>query len=132
MKKLAIVALSLILIWPASSLAAGTARSIRYGLTAAGSGGNLAPIQGSASQTLAVKTGGILGTVLAFLGIIFLGLMIAGGLLWMTSGGSVGTKDKPGNTTKARALITAGVIGMFIVLSAYAIATYVSNNLIAK
>jgi hypothetical protein len=126
MKKLAIVALSLILIWPASSLAAGTARSIRYGLTAAGSGGNLAPIQGSASQTLAVKTGGILGTVLAFLGIIFLGLMIAGGLIWMTAAGN----EK--KLATARSLMVAAAVGLFIVLSAYAIATYVSANLIAK
>lgn len=52
---------------------------------------------------------------LYFLGVIFLILTIYGGFLWMTSRGN----EK--QTDKAREVLTASIIGLIIIISAYAI-----------
>ena len=53
------------------------------------------------------------------LGMIFLILMLYGGYLWMTAAG------KEERVTKAKNLITAAIIGVIIVVSAYAISYFV-------
>ncbi len=61
----------------------------------------------------------IISIALSFLGVIFVVLAIYGGYMWMTS---------QGNTTKlttARELLTAAVIGLIIVVAAYAITFFV-------
>jgi len=58
--------------------------------------------------------GRIVGAALAFLGIIFFVLIIMGGYMWMTSMGN------EQSTTKAKDILLAAVIGLFIVLIAYA------------
>ena len=93
-----------------------------HGLTAAagnaiGSGGLLR------TETVSVLLGKYTGAILAFIGTIFFLLMIYGGILWMTSNGD----DK--SVTKAKNLIIAAVVGMLIVLSAYAITAFVGNTL---
>jgi len=60
---------------------------------------------------------------LSFLGAIFLILMIYGGVLWMTAAGN----DQ--QIGKARTLIVAAIIGLLIVLSAYAITSYLADNI---
>lgn len=76
-------------------------------------------------------TSDLLGTVtsiirvaLGFLGVIAVVIILLGGFKWMTSQGD------PGKTGEAKKLIFAGLIGLVIVLSAYAIATFVINNII--
>jgi hypothetical protein len=96
-----------------------------YGLGTAGSEAGLKSPGGSASTALAGEAGRIIGTILAFLGVIFLVLMIAGGILWMTAGGN------DAKVQRARSLLIAAIIGLIIVLSAYAITTFVANNLLA-
>lgn len=59
--------------------------------------------------------GSIIQVALSFLGVIFLILMIYGGFLWMTA------KGNEEQVTKAKNLITAAIIGLIIVISAYAI-----------
>ena len=59
--------------------------------------------------------GEIIAVVLSFLGVVFLILMIYGGFLWMTAGGSEQRVEK------AKKLITAAIIGLIVVVSAYAI-----------
>ena len=59
--------------------------------------------------------GEIIAVVLSFLGVVFLILMIYGGFLWMTAGGSEQQVEK------AKKLITAAIIGLIVVVSAYAI-----------
>ena len=109
---------SLILAWP---VFAGD-----YGLTGANSVAHLPVGKGkTATESIAIGAGDILGAVLAFLGILFLGLMIYGGVLWMT----VPSNEKGVN--KAKGIITAAVIGLIIVLSAYAITAYL-GDVIAK
>ena len=102
--------------------------SDRYGLDTAGrTAGSLPAGQGgTASQSLAIEIGRIAGAALAFLGTIFLVLMIAGGIMWMTAGGSEERVKTAGK------LIIAAIIGLIIVLGAYAITTFVAENVLAK
>ncbi len=76
-------------------------------------------------------SGGLVGTIgsiiklaMGFLGIIAVIIILLGGFKWMTSGGN----DE--KVKKAKALIFQGIIGLVIVLSAYAIATFVISNII--
>ncbi len=67
--------------------------------------------------------GNIIKAALSFLGVIFLILMIYGGFLWMTA------KGNEEEVTKAKNLINAAIIGLIIVVSAYAISYFVIKNL---
>lgn len=87
---------------------------------------NTAGIPTETSETsLPARIGNIISYVLGFVGVIFLILMIAGGLMWMTAGGNEQRVEK------AKSLITNAVIGMIIVFSAYAITYFVTNTLLA-
>ena len=57
--------------------------------------------------------------VLSLVGIIFLVLTIYGGILWMTAGGKEEQVKKAGN------IITRAVIGLVIVVLAYAITYFI-------
>lgn len=67
--------------------------------------------------------GRIIGAVLAFTGTLFFVLMIYGGLLWMLARGNEQQVEK------AKNLITAAVIGLVIILSAYAITAHIGGAL---
>lgn len=67
----------------------------------------------------------VLNVLLGFLGIIAVIIILLGGFKWMTAGGS---EDKIG---EAKKLIGAGIVGLVIILAAYAIATYVINTISA-
>ena len=69
------------------------------------------------------KITSIIGTILSFVGVAFLILMIYGGILWMTSQGN-DTQIK-----KAKGILINGVIGLIIVILAYAITAYIGNTL---
>ncbi len=73
--------------------------------------------------TISGIAGKLIGAVLAFIGVLFFGLMIYGGILWMTARGN------EEQVTKAKDLITAAVIGLIIVLSAYAITSFIGSTL---
>ncbi len=64
----------------------------------------------------------IINVVLGFLGIVAIIIIVVGGFKWMTCGGS---EEK---TTEARGLIVAGIIGLAIILAAYAIANFVISQ----
>ena len=72
---------------------------------------------------LTTKAGDIIGIVLSFVGVFFFILVIIGGIQWMTAGGS----DEKVN--KAKTLITNALIGLIIVLSAYAITNFIGSRL---
>lgn len=61
--------------------------------------------------------------VLAFLGVVAVVVIIIGGFMWMTAGGN---EEKVG---KAKKVLIQGLIGLVIVLLAFAIATFVINQL---
>lgn len=66
----------------------------------------------------------IINVALGLLGIVAVVIIVAGGFLWMTSGGS---EEKVGT---AKNMIFAGIIGLAIILSAYAIAQFVISQLV--
>ncbi len=67
--------------------------------------------------------GKILGSVLGFTGTIFFVLVIIAGLMWMTSAGN---EDR---VKRAKQILIAAVIGLIIVMSAYAITSFIGTNL---
>lgn len=67
--------------------------------------------------------GTVVRTLLSLLGVIFMGLLVYGGYLWMTDRGN---EDM---VRRAKKLISAAVIGLVIVLSAFAISIFVFENL---
>jgi hypothetical protein len=72
-----------------------------------------------------LKIGGnAVNIALSFVGVLFLIVMIAGGFIWMTAAGN---EDRVKTAIK---LIVAGVIGLLIVVSAYAITSFVGGNFI--
>jgi len=73
---------------------------------------------------LSTRVGSIIGVVLSFVGVVFLLLMIFAGLTWMTAAGN---QEK---VTKAKDLMINAVIGLIIVMAAYAITAFVGNRLI--
>ncbi len=68
--------------------------------------------------------GKVVGAGLAFIGVLFFILMIYGGLIWMMARGN------EQDVTKAKELIQAAVIGLIIVLAAYAITAYIGDVLV--
>ncbi len=73
------------------------------------------------------SVGSVIATVitafLSLLGIIFVILILVGGYHWMTAGGNEEKVEKAKNT------ISRAVIGLIIVVSAYAITYFVFSNL---
>lgn len=66
----------------------------------------------------------IIKYALSFLGLIFLILTLYGGFLWMIAGGN---EEK---ITQSKSIVTNGIIGLLIILSAYAITYFVLENII--
>lgn len=76
--------------------------------------------QGDLNDTI----GAIIRAALGFLGVIAVVIVLFGGFKWMTAGGN---EEKVG---EAKKLIFAGIIGLAIILSAYAIASFVIGKLV--
>lgn len=74
-------------------------------------------------NSLQATVTGVINVALSLLGIIAVVIILIGGFKWMTAGGS---EDK---VAEARKLIFAGIIGLAIIMSAWAIAKFVINNL---
>lgn len=68
--------------------------------------------------------GTIIGTALSMISVIFFILMVYGGFLWMTAHGD------DGQVSKAQDTITAAVIGIVVILAAYAITTFVTTSVV--
>ena len=82
-----------------------------------------ASFAGFSSQDIKTTIENIVRIIVGFLGIITIIIILAGGFKWMTSGGS---EDK---ISEAKKLISAGVVGLVVVLAAYAISSFVINSL---
>jgi hypothetical protein len=65
----------------------------------------------------------VIKTALSFLGVIFLILMIYGGYLWMTASGNEQQVEK------AKGMIKNALIGLIIVIAAYALSYFVISKL---
>lgn len=78
-----------------------------------------------ANTDLAIVIGRILNGFLSLLGIVFVVLVIYGGILWMTSRGNQET------VKKAQATITGAAVGFMLVMGAYAISDFVINAVVS-
>ena len=66
----------------------------------------------------------IVQILLGFLGIIAIIIILYGGFVWLISAGN---EEK---VSQAKAIITAGIIGLIIIFVSYALATFVITQLI--
>jgi hypothetical protein len=101
-------------------LASKAALDTTLGLSA----GNVGSATGLGTRDIRQTIGSIINVALSLLGIIVLVIIIYGGFLWMTAGGN---DEKVG---EAKKWIFGGIIGLVIILSAYAIASFVISNLV--
>ncbi len=79
-------------------------------------------IGGNVPTDLTVVVGNVIKTVLSLVGIIFLVLTVYAGYLWMTAGG----EDEQVN--KAKEIIKSSIMGLFIVVSSYAITVFITSR----
>lgn len=80
-------------------------------------------VEGVSREPLSAQVGNIVGAILSFVGVIFLLLMIYGGLMWMTARGN------EEQVQKARSTIVAAIIGLVVVMAAYAITSFIGGAL---
>jgi len=88
------------------------------------SGGERAAFAPADETSLSKIIGVAIGAVLSLLGVIFIILIISAGFKWMTANGN----DEA--ITKAKSTMTQAIIGLVIVLSAYALWAFISSTLL--
>ncbi len=74
--------------------------------------------------TVESQVGNVISIILGFVGIVFLGLTLYGGFVWMIARGNEQEVEK------AKNILTAAVIGLVIVLAAYAVTYFVIQRLV--
>ena len=79
---------------------------------------------GLGSKDVRTTVASIIKTAMGLLGIVAVVIILIGGFKWMTAGGS---ED---GAAEAKKWIFSGVIGLAIILSAYALATWIINSLV--
>lgn len=79
---------------------------------------------GFSSQTLPGLVGSGINVLLSILGIVFVVLVVYAGFLYLTSQG------EETNVKKAKKLLTQSIIGLVIIVAAYAISSYVIDALV--
>ena len=89
-----------------------------FGLTAMNEGGTFG------TKDLKTTVGSIIKVALSFLGVVAIVIVLIGGFKYMTAGGS---DEKTGDAKK---YIISGIIGLAIILSAYAITQFVLSSLL--
>jgi hypothetical protein len=77
-----------------------------------------------AAESLEVSIGKVIKLALSFLGVILVIIMIYAGFLWMTAGGN---EDQ---VKKAKEWMKNGIIGLVIVLAAYAISDFALTTIL--
>ncbi|MBI5732121.1 MAG: hypothetical protein HY982_02050 [Candidatus Magasanikbacteria bacterium] len=86
---------------------------------------NYGTYTGLGTKDVRETVGSIINVAMGLLGIVAVVIILIGGFEWMTAGGN---EEKTGEAKKR---ILAGVIGLAIILSAYAIAKFVVSNLMS-
>lgn len=75
------------------------------------------------NEDIRTSIGSIINVALSFLGVVALIIVLIGGFKYMTAGGS------PEKTAEARKWIISGIIGIAIILAAYALTSFVVSRL---
>jgi hypothetical protein len=97
---------------------------VETGLTTAAQEGGLVTeeeAETAAAELAQVKIGQVISAVIALVGVLFMIVIIYGGILWMTAGGNAEQMKK------ARAYLVQAAIGLVFVGLAYAITNYIIN-----
>ncbi len=82
--------------------------------------------QNTTDTSLAENIGSVVKIILSLTGIIFTGLMVYAGMLWMTARGDEAKVDK------AQEIIRAAIIGLAITLGAYSITEFVVPRILLR
>lgn len=88
--------------------------------------GNLLPSKIAGAENVPQLIGAIVAAVLGFLGIIFFFLIFYAGIVWMTAQGQ---EEK---IEKSKETISAAVIGLIIIMAAYALTQFIFDQLSAR
>lgn len=83
--------------------------------------GNKAGYDSGLTPDPAVIIGGVIQAILGLLGIVFLAFMIYAGITWLTAQGD----DQ--KALKAKKIIEEAIVGLIIVIAAYAITYFIVN-----
>jgi len=94
------------------------ADKMRSGVTRTGE------VIGVSDTPLEVIVGNVIRVAITLVGVVLLGLLIYAGFLWMTAGGS---EEK---VKKARGMIFNAIVGLVIIVLAYAITDFILGRLI--
>lgn len=81
---------------------------------------------GLTSTDIRITIAKIIKTAMSLLGIVAVLIVLYGGFKWMTAGGN---EDQVG---EAKKILIAGIIGLIIIMTSYAIATFVVSNLVTQ
>ncbi len=103
-----------VILTPLPALAAGD-----YGLSATADAAGL-----KTNKSIPQLVGQIVGAGLSLLGLVFLGLMLYGGFRWMTARGDTKSVETAKDT------ITNAIIGLAIIVGAYAITDFAINAVV--
>jgi hypothetical protein len=106
---------------PSAALAADMPKGLVGGQALVGEIGSTAQLS---QAGLPVIVGNIINVLLGFLGIVLLGYLLYAGFLWMTAGG------EEENVTKAKSMIKNSIIGLVIIVAAFAISSFVLQALV--
>ncbi len=117
MKKNFLLSIVFLLLLPAVVFAQGDFSNARGNLEDVG-----AKVGGTMQTDLGAAIGTAISAVLGLVGLIFFVLMVYAGYLWMTARGESEPVDK------AKKIITASIIGLVIVASAYAITVLLTGT----
>ncbi len=85
---------------------------------------NYATAIGLGTQDVRTTVSNVIKAFMGLLGIVAVVIILLGGFKWMTAGGN---EEK---VSEAKKLIISGIIGLIIIMSAYAIAQFVVNAII--
>jgi len=113
-----VLGLGLFSLAPHTALAQTATSLISTGLENTGS-----TAYSSTDLTVSGFIGNLIKALLAATGIIFLVLTVYAGVLYMTAAG------EPDKVKKAKSMLTSAVIGLVIIIGAYAISSYVITAL---
>ncbi len=78
---------------------------------------------GLGKQDLKATIGSVISVILGFLGVVAIVIVLMGGFKYMTAGGAAEKTDE------AKKYIINGIIGLAIILAAYAITSFVLDSL---
>lgn len=124
MKKIIATILSLTTVLALSLAVVGSANAATSSITTKDLGLEYGAATGLGSTDIRTTIATIIKTAMSLLGIVAVVIVLIGGFKWMTAGGN---EDQVG---EAKKWIFSGVIGLAIILSAYALASFVINQLV--